>query len=254
MTEYEIIEEEGFKYVVQGEGEEPLVLVHGLMGGLSNFDELIRHFSTTHRVMIPLLPIFELPLKQAKISGLKGYLMDFLEHMKEDRIHLVGNSLGGHLSILYALQFQEKVISITLTGSSGLYENAFGNGFPKREDYEFIKRRSQQTFYDPAIATKELVDELFAIVNERAKALRIITTAKSAIRHNLGSEIHKLAVPVLLIWGKNDTITPPKVGEKFHELLPNSQLVLFDKCGHAPMMERPFEFNVFLEEFIKRIE
>lgn len=253
MTEYTIREEEGFKYVELGSGEEPLVLVHGLMGGLSNFDGVIREFCKTHRVMIPLLPIFELPLKKATIKGLKQYLIDFLEYKKENRIHLIGNSLGGHLALLYSLEYQERVVSITLTGSSGLFENAFGNGFPKREDYNFIKKRTEQTFYDPKIATKELVDELFETVNNRSKAIRIVTTAKSAIRHNLGEDLHALKVPTLLIWGKNDTITPPMVGEKFHELIPNSELVFLDKCGHAPMMERPEEFNVFLGDFLRRI-
>ncbi len=253
MTDYQIIEEEGFRYVDQGEGSEPLVLVHGLMGGLSNFDALIQYFSRTHRVMIPLLPIFELPLKKATLGGLKDYLIRFIDYMAVDKIHLVGNSLGGHLSQLYALDYLEKVKSVTLTGSSGLYENAFGSGFPNRQNYDFIKQRTEKTFFDPAIATKELVDDIFATVNDRNKAIRIITTAKSAIRHNLGGDLHKLTVPTLLIWGKNDTITPPDVGEKFHELIPNSQLIWLDKCGHAPMMEHPEAFNMYLEEFLKGI-
>jgi len=253
MTEYTIKEESGFKYVEVGQGDNPLVLVHGLMGGLSNFDGVIKQFSLTQRVMIPVLPIFELPLKKATIKGLKQHLIDFLEYKGESKVHLVGNSLGGHLALLYALEFQDQVASITLTGSSGLFENAFGNGFPRREDYDFIRRRTEQTFYDPKIATKELVDELFETVNNRSKAIRIVTTAKSAIRHNLGEDLHELLVPTLLIWGKNDTITPPMVGEKFHELIPNSELVFLDKCGHAPMMERPEEFNVFLGDFLSRV-
>jgi len=250
MTDYEIKEEGGFRYGEYGEGDIPLVLVHGLMGGLSNFSGVIREFQKTHRVLIPLLPIFELPLKRATLTGLKEYFAKFLAFKGEKDIHLIGNSLGGHLALLHSLDYQEDVKSITLTGSSGLYENAFGNGFPKREDYEFIKRRTQQTFYDPTIATKELVDDIFETVNNRSKAIRVITTAKSAIRHNLSDQLGSLKAPVLLIWGKDDTITPPLVGEQFHDLIPDSRLIMMDKCGHAPMMERPDDFNRFLAEFL----
>jgi 2-hydroxy-6-oxonona-2,4-dienedioate hydrolase len=93
------------------------------------------------------------------------------------------------------------------------------------------------------------VDEVFETVNDRLKVLRILTMAKSAIRHNMRKDIPNIKVPSCLIWGKNDTITPPEVGEEFHKLLPNSELHMLDKCGHAPMMERPVEFNAIADAF-----
>jgi 2-hydroxy-6-oxonona-2,4-dienedioate hydrolase len=142
---------------------------------------------------------------------------------------------------------------LTLTGSSGLFESGMGNSFPKRGDYEFMKAKTEETFYDPKVATKELVDEVFEIVNNRGKAIRIIATAKSAIRHNLSDKLHNIKIPSLLIWGRNDTITPPFVAEKFKELLPNARLEFIDKCGHAPMMEQPEIFNKILEDFLEKI-
>ena len=73
-----------------------------------------------------------------------------------------------------------------------------------------------------------LVDEVFEIVNNREKALRVLYMAKSAMRHNLRDELQNITIPVLLIWGKDDGITPPFVGEEFHKLLPNSDLIWFD--------------------------
>ena len=58
--------------------------------------------------------------------------------------------------------------------------------------------------------------------------------------------------PTCLIWGENDSVTPPDVAEEFHKLLPNSELYWLDKCGHAPMMERPNEFNILLEKWLKK--
>jgi pimeloyl-ACP methyl ester carboxylesterase len=168
-------------------------------------------------------------------------------------VHLLGNSLGGHVAQLYALAHPEKIASVTLTGSSGLFESAFGTAFPKRGDYEYIKKKTADTFFDPTVASKELVDEVFGIVNDRNKAIRVVATAKSAVRHNLGDKLHNLKAPTLLIWGKQDNVTPAFVAEKFNELLPNAELHFIDECGHAPMMEKPADFNRLLDQFLERV-
>lgn len=233
--------------------KEPLMLLHGLFGGLSNFENVIDHFSSDYNVVMPTLPMFELPLRKVSLSGLVDHLADFIDYKGYERIHILGNSLGGHVSILYALAHQEKLASITLTGSSGLFESAMGNTFPKRNNYEFIKQKAESTFYRPEVATKELVDEVFNTVTDRNKGLRVIMTAKSAVRHNLGDKLHLIKRPTLLIWGKQDPITPAFVGEKFHELITDSELHFIDKCAHAPMMEEPEQFNSILEQFLNRI-
>jgi pimeloyl-ACP methyl ester carboxylesterase len=230
-----------------------IVLLHGLMGGLSNFTSLIEHFEKTHNVVLPTLPIYEMPMLSVSLDGLLAHLEAFIDYKGFEKIHLVGNSLGGHLGLMYTLKHQNRVASLTLTGSSGLYESAMGSTFPKRGDFEFIKKKTQETFYDPKTATDELINEIFASVNDRSKALRIVMTSKSAIRHNLSDELPQIKIPVLLIWGKNDIVTPPFVGEKFHELISSSRLVWIEKCGHAPMMEHPERFNQILDEFLAGI-
>jgi len=249
--EYEIRQSGKFKYVEEGIGE-PIVLLHGLFGALSNFKDLIDHFKSTHRVIIPLLPLYDLTLIETSVSGLAKHVSKFIEHEKLQDFHLLGNSLGGHIGLVYTLKHQHLVKSITLTGSSGLFENGMGETYPKRGNYDYVKTKTELTFYDPAVATKELVDEVFSIVNNRIKALKIIALARSAIRHNLGDELKEIKIPVCLIWGKNDTITPPMVAEEFHKLLPTSELHWIDKCGHAPMMEVPVEFNDILSSFLAK--
>jgi len=246
----ELLEEKGFKYMETSPGKEPIILLHGLLGGLSNFGGIVEQFGSTHNIVFPILPIFELPLKNSGLGGLLKYIVKFIEYKGYDQINLLGNSLGGHLAQLYTLKHPEKIKSLILTGSSGLFENAMGNTFPKRGNYEYIKQKTRDTFYDPAIATKELVDELFEAVNDRNKAIRIIITAKSAIRHNLADKLDRIKCPTLLVWGKQDGVTPLFVGEKFNELITTSKLVVVDKCGHAPMMERPDDFNKILSEFL----
>jgi 2-hydroxy-6-oxonona-2,4-dienedioate hydrolase len=250
--QYEIKQEEKFRFVEEGTGE-PLVLLHGLFGALSNFTDLIEYFRLHYKVVVPMLPLFELDLLHTTVGGLEKFVHRFLEFRDYKDIHLLGNSLGGHVALIYALRHPERIRSITLTGSSGLFENGMGDTYPKRGDYEYIRKKTQLTFYDPVIATKELVDEVYEMVNVRLKAIKIISLAKSAIRNNLGEELNQIKQPTLLIWGNNDSITPPFVGREFQRLIPNSELHFIDKCGHAPMMETPEEFNKILHKFLRKL-
>jgi pimeloyl-ACP methyl ester carboxylesterase len=250
--EYEIQKDEKFNYLEIGEGE-TLMLLHGLFGALSNFSGLIEKFRHTHKVVVPIMPLFDMDLLHTSVTGLAKYVEQFIEARGYQNIHLLGNSLGGHVGLVYILKHPEKIKSLILTGSSGLYENAMGDTYPKRGDYEYIKNKTAQTFYDPSVATKELVDEVFEITRNRLKVIKVLALAKSAIRNNLGAELNEIKQPTLLIWGKNDSVTPPLVGEEFNKLIPNSQLHFIDKCGHAPMMEVPDEFNSILEKFLTEL-
>lgn len=248
---YEIKETDKFKYLEEGEGE-PLMLLHGLFGALSNFADLVEHFRKTHKVIVPLLPLFDLDLFHTSVGGLAKHVHRFIETMNYQNIHLLGNSLGGHVALVHTIKHPERIKTLTLTGSSGLFENGMGDTYPKRGDKEYIRKKTELTFYDPAMATDDLVNEVFEITNNRIKVIKIIALAKSAIRNNLGEELNQIKQPTLLIWGQNDTITPPFVAEEFHKLIPNSELHFIDKCGHAPMMEVPQTFNNILEEFLAK--
>jgi len=246
-------EERGFSYIDEGEGE-VLLLLHGLMGGLSNWEVVIEEFSKNYRVILPMLPVYDLPVLTTGVKTLSKFVHKFIKYKKLENVTLLGNSLGGHVGLIYVLAHPEKVKALVLTGSSGLYENAFGGSFPRRENYQFVKEKTEYTFYDPAVATPELIDEVYKLVNDRHSVIRLLAMAKSAIRHNMKKDLHKMHLPVSLIWGKNDKITPPEVAEEFHQLLPDSELHWIDKCGHAPMMEHPQEFNRLLKGFLEKIE
>ena len=250
--DYQIKQVDKFSFIEEGEGE-PLILLHGLFGALSNFTDLIEYFRHHTKVVVPLLPLFDLDLLHTTVGGLEKYVNKFIENRGYTNVHLLGNSLGGHVALLHTLKHPEKIKSITLTGSSGLFESGMGDSYPKRGDYEYIKKKTEITFYDPATATKELVDEVYGIVNNRIKAIKIIALAKSAISNNLGEEISQIKKPTLLIWGNNDQVTPPFVGREFHKLITTSELYFVDKCGHAPMMERPDEFNQILHKFLTKL-
>lgn len=248
VMQYEIKKEGDFQFIDEGAGP-VMLLLHGLFGALSNWVDVVEKFRSNFRIVIPLMPIYTLPVLSTNVKELEKFIQRFIEFRHLQQINIVGNSLGGHVALVHVTQHQSNVKTLVLTGSSGLYENAMGGTFPRREDYEYIKKKVEVTFYDPRSATKELVDECYAIINDRAKLIRILALAKSAIRHNMSKEIHRINVPTCLIWGKNDTITPPEVAEEFHELIKDSDLFWIDKCGHAPMMEHAQEFNEILEKW-----
>ena len=250
---YEIRQDAKFKFIEEGNGE-TLMLLHGLFGALSNFQDLIEHFKKSNQVVVPILPLLDLYLLHTSVGGLQKFLQRFIEHRNYNRIHLMGNSLGGHVALVHILKNPERIQSLVLTGSSGLFENGMGDTYPKRGDKEYIRNKTALTFYDPRLATEELVNEVFEITNNRLKVIKIIALAKSAIRNNLGDELTEIKQPTCLIWGNNDTITPPFVGKEFNRLIPNSELHFIDKCGHAPMMEVPDEFNRILDGFLAKIK
>jgi pimeloyl-ACP methyl ester carboxylesterase len=250
MTDY-LKTEENFTYAESGEGP-AIIVLHGLMGTLSNFEDTFNHFSKNgYNVLIPELPLYSLPLLKTNVKNLAGFLKDFMEHKKLDSAILLGNSLGGHIALYFTKNYQEKVTALVLTGSSGLYEKAMGDSFPKRGSYEYIEEKTKGVFYDPAIGTKEMVDDVFKLVNDRSSVIRTLAIAKSAIRHNMSADLPEMKIPTCIIWGKQDTVTPPEVADDFHKLLPNSNLFWIDKCGHAAMMERPEQFNSILDQWLK---
>lgn len=242
-------EENGFRFVDEGAGP-VLLLLHGLFGALSNWEGVVNRFSRNFRVVIPMLPIYEMPIKEAGLEGLRKFVEDFVALKGLGNMTIMGNSLGGHVALLYTLHNADKVSKLILTGSSGLFEDSMGGSYPKRGNYAYIKERVSYTFYNPEVATKELVDEVFETTNSIPKCMRIVAIAKSAQRHNMATEIPNIKVPTLLVWGLNDTITPPMVAHEFNRLIPNSELHFIDKCCHAPMMEHPEKFNEIVEEFL----
>jgi 2-hydroxy-6-oxonona-2,4-dienedioate hydrolase len=242
--------EKDYSYIEVGEGN-PIIILHGLMGGLSNFDAVTKHFSEKgYKVIIPELPIYSMSLLKTNVKTFAKYLHDFIEFKGLSDVILLGNSLGGHIGLYHTKLFPEKVKALVITGSSGLYESAMGGGYTKRSDYEVIKKKAQDVFYDPAVATKEIVDEVYDTVNDRNKLIKTLAIAKSAIRHNMANDLPQMQVPTCIIWGKNDTVTPPEVADEFKALLPDSDLFWIDKCGHAAMMEHPETFNQILNDWL----
>lgn len=256
-TPFVVQHADDFTYLDEGPrntSHPPIVLLHGMLGDLSNWTDTIRCLaSANYHVIAPVIPVYGLTLGQTNVPGLATYLDTFLQHLSINESILVGNSLGGHVALLYALDHPDRVAAMALSGSSGIYEAHLGTSTMRRYDREFIRERTELTFYDPVHATDELVNEMLDVVSDRPRALRLIKIARSADKEIVRDELHQLDMPTLLVWGNNDVITPPDVGEEFRDEMPNAELHFIDECGHAPMIEHPQEFNEIMIGWLKRL-
>ena len=162
------ITENGFNYRSVGKGR-PILILHGLMGGLSNFEDVFNFFpQKNYNVIAPELPVYTSKLLDTNVKFFAKFVNEFVKFKKLKDFVIVGNSLGGHVGLIYAKFFPNLLKGLVLTGSSGLYENSMGDSYPKREDYNFIRKKTEGVFYDPKVATKEIVDEIFetSILND----------------------------------------------------------------------------------------
>lgn len=246
-----MVKEEGkFKWLEEGDGGKPIILLHGLMGGVENFGEMVDFISEEYKVYGLDLKLFEGSILKVSVKSLSDYLYEFMNHLGLSSAILLGNSMGGHIALIFSKEYPEMVDGMVLTGSSGLYESAMGDSFPRRGDKDYIRTKTEEVFYDPKVATDELVDRVFEIANNRVSILRLLGYAKSAIRHNMAEDLPDFKMPVCLIWGEHDKVTPPNVANEFHKLLPNSELHWMALCGHAAMWEHPEEFSKIVLKFL----
>lgn len=252
-TPFPVHETGSFEYNDEGPIDSPIspvVLLHGMLGDLSNWVDTVRALSENgYRVLAPIIPVYDFPLSDTGVPRLTEYVHDFVDTLGFDTTVLVGNSLGGHIALLHALNHPETIEALVLSGSSGIYETTMGSSFFRRQDRDFIRERTEMTFYDPAHATEELVDDMLEIVNDRPRAFRLLKIARSADEETVTEQLSRLDMPALLVWGQNDIITPPEVAEEFRDRMPNARLEFIDECGHAPMIEHPSTFNELMLEF-----
>ncbi len=247
---------ESYKFVDTGGDPEqiPIVLLHGLLGNPEGWADTVDALAAhDYRVIVPLIPIDRMPLAQANVTGIVRYVRQFTNTLELETAVLVGNSLGGQIALHYVLLYPESVVGLILSGSSGVYEMEVGKTTFRRRDRSYIRTKAEKSFYDPVHVTDELVESLYKLANDRARALRIVRIARSSITECLTDRLESIDVPTALIWGTDDQITPPDVAITFKSSMPCAELHFIERCGHAPMMERPDIFNELSLDFLQRV-
>ena len=228
-----------------------LLILHGLFGGLSNFDAVVDDLKSEFHIVILSLPFFDEDHLQT-IPQLSKYVFRFLENVFPGKsIHLIGNSLGGQIAIHLCIHHKETFDSLILTGSAGLMENSFGWSKPKRFCAEYTKERVKDVFFSYELEPESIQSIQDVLINSE-QCGRLLKLARNSKNTHLGHQLSEIAQPVLLIWGENDDVTPPNVAEQFCSSIPNASLKWIPKCGHAPMMEHPSLFAHYCHTFLSQ--
>jgi len=239
-----------FRWLERGQGE-AVVLLHGLMGEMDHWEPVLEHLGERHRAMAPLLPIFDPLLAEPSLNALADHVVRGLDGLGIERAVVGGNSLGGHVALTLALRWPARVSGLILTGSSGLFERGFTRNVPHVPTAEYIREKMEEIFYDPDLVTPSWVEAVRRIVTTRASALRVVQFARAAKRDSLEARLPEIVAPALLVWGKEDRVTPVEVAERFQQLIPESELTFITNCGHAPMLEHPAIFARIVAEWLR---
>jgi 2-hydroxy-6-oxonona-2,4-dienedioate hydrolase len=219
----------------------PVVFLHGLVGLNDHWEEVVRRVCHRVRCVMLEIPLLSLRGKDCSIDGVEvlteRFLVRYLANTDDAPI-LVGNSFGGHVALRIALDRPDLVGGLVLAGASGLIEKSMVSDVQIRPSREWLVRKIGELFYDPSRNMRDAdVDRAHKELSDRAGARAMVKLSRSARRNHLGERIAEIGAPTLLIWGRNDVVTPPEAAEQFQSTLRDARIVWFDECGHAPMIE-----------------
>jgi len=233
----------------------PVVFLHGLVGLNDHWEDVASRIQSQCRCVLVELPLLDLRGDDCSILGVAALTRAALRtHLGGDSAVVVGNSFGGHVALHLALSDPALIRGLVLAGSSGLIERTTVREVQVRPSREWLVEKIGELFFDRKHVSDADIERAYEALSHRRRARAMIRLSRSARKNHLGDRIGELTAPALLIWGKEDVVTPPEAAREFHRLLPNARTVWFDRCGHVPMVERPDEFAKALLEFVAEIE
>ncbi|MCB0319684.1 MAG: alpha/beta hydrolase [Bdellovibrionales bacterium] len=240
-----------FKAVVYGTTGPHVILLHGLLGAVSNWDSTIPLLAKFCRPISFGFPLLSGHRSEVKVKALAAFTEYYIRQNNLGPVILCGNSLGGHVAMRLCLASPELVDCLVLSATSGLYEHSVDT-LPIRIGEKFVREHMEKVFFNHEFVTQEAIDEIVKILSSRMNTLNLIHAARSAKKDNLRDRLPEITVPTLLPWGEDDTVTTMQVARQFEQYIPNSELVTIKNCGHAPMIEHPQWFADQVEGFLKK--
>lgn len=252
---WEVPDSDGLKAKVLDVGRGvPVVFLHGLVGLNEHWEGVVERSRTKMRCVLFELPLLQLRGDQCSIQGATDVTARFLrEYMNEPAV-LVGNSFGGHIAAKLALAYPAQVRGLVLAGASGIIEKSMVSDIQIRPSREWLARKIGELFFDQSFMRSADLDRAYKELSDRGGARAMVKLSRSARKDHLGDSMRSITAPTLLIWGKQDVVTPPEAAAGFKKHIPHSKMVWFDRCGHAPMIEKPDEFAQAMLEFAVELE
>ncbi|MDT4953692.1 MAG: hypothetical protein QOJ02_1830 [Acidobacteriota bacterium] len=246
-------------YVEAGSGP-VVVLLHGLGGNTTNWAFNIAPLAQKYRVIVPDQIGFgqsDKPLINYRINTYVDFLDAFLKGLKIERASLVGNSMGGWVAAAYTIAHPEKVERLVLVDAAGF---SFAPGFDTGQliklnpsTREGMKELVSRVFYNKLIFMSDaFIDASMAARINAGDGHTIRSITESIIRREdfLDNRLAVIKQPTLIIWGREDGLLPLADGQRFQKEISNSQLIVFDQCGHVPQIEKAADFNTALLKFL----
>lgn len=228
----------------------PFVFLHGLVGLNDHWEDAVRLMRRDRARCVMLeLPLLALEGDNCSIHAVVDMTAHFLETYVGEPSVLVGNSFGGHVALRLALDRPELVKGLVLAGSSGLNEQTMVQEIQLKPKRDWLADRIGELFFDRSKMRMADVDRAHMELTKRTGARAMVKLSRSARRNQLRDRLGDIRVPTLIIWGREDVVTPPEAAHEFAARIPGSKLVWFDRCGHVPMIECPDQFVRAMEEF-----
>lgn len=232
----------------QGKGV-PVVFLHGLVGLNEHWEDVVARAQSQVRCVLFELPLLQLRGDHCSIQGATELTAKFLRETFSEPVVLVGNSFGGHVAARLAIESPSLVRGLILAGASGLIEKSMVADVQIRPSREWLGRKIGELFFDKTFMREADLDRAYRELSDRGGARAMVKLSRSARKDHLGDRMAEISAPTLLIWGRQDIVTPPEAADGFKRMIPQSRLVWFDRCGHAPMIERSEEFSAELIRF-----
>ncbi len=235
----------------------PLLLLHGAFSSLHTFDGWVDELSSKFRVLRLDLPGFGLTGPNIEndytMPTHKRFVRTFLERMEVEECFVAGSSLGGWVAWELALKYPEQFKKLILIGAAGfLDENSIPLPFKMartpflNQVVKYVIRKNifeqflYQVYYDEEKVTRELVDRYYDLFSREGNPEAFLKLVNARVRDNT-MHLKEIKAPTLIMWGAHDKWLPVENATRFHQVIPNSELIIYEDLGHIPMEECPFE-------------
>jgi pimeloyl-ACP methyl ester carboxylesterase len=247
-----------------------IVLVHGFLSSTISFRQLLPGLTKEYKVIALDLPGFGQSEKSKsfiyKLSNLGQLIIDFLDKLNIQNAILIGHSMGGQICMHAAKKAPDRIDKLILLGCCSYVKRAsrsliacsylpmFTWGMRSWIQKKDIKQNLLSVLHDSKLVTQEMIDGYSKPISEAA----FINSLIRLLRHREGDmsseELREINQPVLMIWGKEDKVIPVKTGYRLKHDLPNAELIVYEKCGHLMMEEKPKEITTEIIRFIEKAE
>jgi len=248
-------------YVEAGDAKNPkVILLHGLGASITSWQLNIAALSQKYHVVALDQIGFgksDKPMLKYRVGTYTDFLDKFLSELKIDKASLIGNSLGGWIAADFALKYPAKVEKIVLVDAAGIkpsdvnLNQVYALNYSTRDE---VRKLVKLVFYNQTLFGSEaFVDESLRLRVAAGDGYTINSLIESIKRDEdfLNGRLGGIKQPTLIIWGKQDGLLPLSDGEKFDKEIPNSTLIVFDQCGHAPQVEKALDFNAAVLKFLE---